>query len=98
MHCLLALVSARIGNGATEMARRKARLEIGHRAFEKVDKIFDVSKYGGMIAATKTIGCHKNAIYEWDDGKAPDAIFLQRLHEIGADVIYILTGKRYDDG
>ena len=76
------------------MPRRKARLEIGHRAFEEVDKIFNVKKYGGMITATKTIGCHKNAIYEWERGKAPDAIHLQRLHEIGADVIYILTGVR----
>lgn len=76
------------------MPRRKARLEIGHRAFEEVDKIFNVRKYGGTITATKTIGCHKNAIYEWERGKAPDAIFLQRLYEIGADVIYILTGDR----
>lgn len=76
------------------MPRRKARLEIGHRAFEEVDKIFNVKKYGGMITATKTIGCHKNAIYEWECGKAPDAVFLQRLYEIGADVIYILTGDR----
>lgn len=80
------------------MARRKARLEIGHRTFEEVDKIFNVSKYGGMIAAAKTIGCHKNAIYEWESGKTPDAIHLQRLHEIGADVIYILTGRRVEDG
>lgn len=79
------------------MARRRASLEIGHREFEEVDKIFDLSEYGRMIAATKAIGCHKNAIYECDDGKAPDAIFLQRLHDIGADVIYILTGKRADD-
>ena len=80
------------------MPRRKARIEIGQRAFEEVDKIFNVSKYGGMITATKTIGCHKNAIYEWENGKAPDAIYLQRLHEIGADVIYILTGRRTVDG
>jgi hypothetical protein len=76
------------------MSRRKARLEIGQRAFEEVDKIFNVRKYGGTIMATKTIGCHKNAIYEWGNGKSPDAIHLQRLHELGADVIYILTGVR----
>lgn len=76
------------------MPRRKARIEIGQRAFEEADKIFNVRKYGGMITATKTIGCHKNAIYEWESGKTPDAIHLQRLHEIGADVIYILTGVR----
>jgi hypothetical protein len=80
------------------MPRRKARIEIGQRAFEEADKIFNVSKYGGMITATKTIGCHKNAIYEWENGRSPDAIHLQRLHEIGADVIYILTGRRNVDG
>lgn len=80
------------------MPRRKARIEIGQRAFEEVDKIFNVSKYGGMITAAKTIGCYKNAIYEWENGKSPDAIYLQRLHEIGADVIYILTGRRTADG
>ena len=76
------------------MPRRKARIEIGNRAFEEVDKIFNVSKYGGMIMAAKTIGCNKKSIYGWENGKAPDAIYLQRLHEIGADVIYVLTGVR----
>ena len=80
------------------MPRRKARIEIGQRAFEEVDKIFNLKEYGGMITPTKTIGCHKNAIYEWENGRSPDAIHLQRLHEIGADVIYILTGRRTADG
>ena len=40
------------------------------------------------------IGCDKKAIGGWENGAAPDAIHLQRLHEIGADVIYILTGDR----
>ena len=80
------------------MPRRKSRIEIGQRAFEEVEKIFNVSKYGGMTMATKTIGCGKHAVYEWKDGKAPDAIHLQRLHELGADVIYILTGRRSEDG
>lgn len=80
------------------MPRRKARIEIGERAFEEVDKIFNTSKYGRMIMAAKTIGCGKKAIYEWKNGKAPDAIHLQRLHELGADVIYILIGRRSEDG
>jgi hypothetical protein len=33
-------------------------------------------------------------LYDWMDGCAPSAKYLQRLHYCGADVIYILTGVR----
>ena len=80
------------------MPRRKARLEIGHRAFEELERLYDVKKYGNKLLVSKTIGCDKKAIGGWENGVAPDAIHLQRLHEIGADVIYILTGRRSEDG
>ena len=76
------------------MPRRKARLEIGHRAFEELERLYDVKKHGNKLLISKIIGCDKKAISSWEVGAAPDAIHLQRLHEIGADVIYILTGVR----
>ena len=76
------------------MPRRKARIEIGHRAFEELERLYDVKKYGNKSLVSKIIGCDKKAISGWEVGVAPDAIHLQRLHEIGADVIYILTGRR----
>ena len=79
------------------MPRRKARLEIGHRAFEDLERLYDVKKYGNKLLVSKIIGCDKKAIGGWEAGVAPDAIHLQRLHEIGADVIYILTGRRAED-
>ena len=76
------------------MPRRKARLEIGHRAFEELERLYDVKKHGNKLLVSKKIGCNKKSIDGWEVGIAPDAIHLQRLHEIGADVIYILTGVR----
>ena len=80
------------------MPRRKARIEIGHRAFEELERLYDVKKYGNKLLASKMVGCDKKAIGGWENGVAPDAIHLQRLHEIGADVMYILTGVRKNDG
>lgn len=80
------------------MPRRKARLEIGYRAFEELERLYDVKKYGNKLLVSKIIGCGKNSIDGWENGVAPDAIHLQRMHEIGADVIYILTGRRSEDG
>jgi phosphoribosylformimino-5-aminoimidazole carboxamide ribonucleotide (ProFAR) isomerase len=80
------------------MPRRKARIEIGHRAFEELERLYDVKKYGNKLLVSKMVGCDKKAIGGWENGVAPDAIHLQRLHEIGADVMYILTGVRKNDG
>ena len=76
------------------MPRRKARLEIGYRAFEEIERLYDVKKYGNKLRVSKIIGCNKKSIDGWENGIASDAIHLQRLNEIGADVIYILTGVR----
>lgn len=76
------------------MPRRKARIEIGQRAFEELERLYDVKKYGNKLLVSKMIGCDKKSIGGWESGVAPDAIHLQRLHEMGVDVIYILTGDR----
>lgn len=78
------------------MSKRKADIEVGRRAFEELDRIFNLSKYGGIIKAIKSIGCSKNTIYEWKSGVTPETIYLIRLHYMGADVIYIMTGVKND--
>ena len=68
----------------------RAQVEIGQRAFEEVLRIFEK-----MPVARAALGTsNKNHLYEWMNGVAPSAKYLQRLHYLGADVIYILTGVR----
>ena len=76
------------------MPKRKADIEVGKRAHEELGKIFDLHKYGGIIKAAKSIGCDKKAIYGWENGVTPETFYLIRLHYLGADVIYIMTGVR----
>lgn len=66
-----------------------ADINIGYRAASEVKRIFPNEKQ-----AILAVGCGKNTIYEWGCGVAPSAKNLARLHELGADVIWILTGKR----
>ena len=68
----------------------RAQIEIGKRAFEEVMRIFP-----SIVSAKRRLGTSSNLLlYSWADGGAPSAKYLQRLHCCGADVIYILTGKR----
>lgn len=47
------------------------------------------------VELAKKIGCTPQAIRWWiSGGGIPNAYYLARFYEIGADVIYILTGKR----
>lgn len=67
-----------------------AQIEIGKRAYEEVCNIFDK-----MADAKIFLGMKSNQlIYDWMDGVAPSAKYLQRLYYCGADIIYILTGIR----
>jgi hypothetical protein len=68
----------------------KAQIEIGKRAYEEVLRIFDKMQDARYSLGTS----NKNHLYEWMNGVAPSAKYLQRLHYLGADVIYILTGTR----
>ena len=70
------------------MAMLKGDIEIGHRAYEEVIRLFP-----RMKDASAAIGC-----YKWHDGVSPSAKFLARLIVLGADVHYILTGRRTKDG
>jgi transcriptional regulator with XRE-family HTH domain len=44
----------------------------------------------------KIIGCRKQAVYNWEHGITPTGMFLQRLAFLGADIDWILTGRRKD--
>ena len=80
------------------MPKRKADIRVGERAHEELDRIFNLSKYGGITKAAKSIGCDKKTIHGWESGVTPETIYLIRLHYLGADVIYIMTGVRNRDG
>lgn len=72
------------------MPKRKADIRIGYRAAEEAMRL---SGYSAATAALR-LGAERKIVYNWATGDAPTAIFLQRLHEMGADVVYILTGRR----
>lgn len=72
------------------MPKSTPQIEIGQRAFEEIFRMFET-----LEAAKKMLGISsKQLVYDWMNGVAPSAKYLQRLHYVGADVIYILTGKR----
>lgn len=71
----------------------KPQIEIGKRAFEEVLRI-----YPKMKDAKNSLGISSNLLlYDWLQGVAPSAKYLQRLYYVGADVIYILTGQRKNE-
>lgn len=68
----------------------KAQIEIGKRAVEEIMRMFPTHQ-----AAKNALGIKsRQLIYDWMDGVAPGAKYLQRLYYCGADIIYILTGTR----
>ena len=71
------------------MANKKGNIEIGHRAYEEVCRIFGNGNNGA-----KKMLIRKNIIYEWKAGSVPCGHYLAWLHYYGCDVIYILTGRR----
>lgn len=67
-----------------------SEISIGRRAYEEVERIF-----GKDVDARSVLGMKsRQLLYDWMDGVSPSAKYLQRLHYVGADVIFILTGKR----
>ena len=71
------------------MRQMKGDVNIGYRAYTEVLRIFP-----RMKDAMSALGCRENNIYKWGEGICPSAKFLARLHNVGADVIYILVGTR----
>ena len=72
------------------MPKSTPQIEIGQRAFEEIFRMFET-----MEAAKNMLGISsKQLVYDWMNGVAPSAKYLQRMYYMGADVIYILTGER----
>ena len=71
------------------MAKRKGDILIGQRAWEEVIRLFPT-----MTSAAKAFGCDRKEFNEWYHGRTPGGMNLARLHYLGGDVIYVLTGKR----
>ena len=71
------------------MRKKKTDIGIGYRAAAEINRLFPKKKYAAIA-----IGCGMDAIKDWGHGVAPVPTDLARLHEVGADVIWILTGKR----
>ena len=72
------------------MSKRKADVRIGYRAAEEALKLSGYS----VAHAAVLLGGERKLVYSWAEGNAPTAIFMQRLLELGADVTYILSGRR----
>ena len=76
------------------MGQIKGDIEIGKRAAEEARRIFP-----SVADASKRMGIGRKAVYSWErDGIVPGGFYLAKLYYAGADVIYILTGRRTADG
>ena len=66
-------------------------IEIGRRAAEECDRIFPTRR-----AAAKALGADRKLVTNWASSisASPSAHMLAKLHYAGADVMYILTGRR----
>lgn len=60
-----------------------------------IEELFRISTDYHEIA--KLVGCPPQLARSWLDGiYIPSSFYLRRFHEIGCDVLYILTGKHYN--
>jgi hypothetical protein len=75
------------------MAKKKADIDIGRRAFEEVQRIFPTQK-----EAARRLGVDRKMVNYWFHGGTPNGLVLARLHYARADVLYILTGKKSKAG
>ena len=72
------------------MAKHKSQIEISSRCFT-----FLINKYGSVKKILDYTPISKNALYSWKNQETtPSAYYLQFLCEIGADMKYILLGKK----
>ena len=71
------------------MKKRKTDIGIGYRAAAEINRLFPKKNHAAVA-----MGCSTDEIKAWGHGVAPVPTDLARLHELGADVIWILTGKR----
>jgi hypothetical protein len=75
------------------MPRTKADIYIGMRMREEVNRLFPT-----LSAASKAFCCDRKCFAAWSNGGTPESLHLARLYYLGGDVIYVLTGKRSNNG
>ena len=75
------------------MPMRKADIKIGHRAYYEAMRIF-----GDPSEASRKLRVERTAVYKWRGGMVPTGGTLAKMAWAGADVNYILTGRRADNG
>lgn len=71
------------------MARHKTDVGVGYRAAAEVRRLFKTPK-----EARLRLQCDKKVLNYWENGGTPSTFFLIRLHYAGADVLWIMTGKK----
>ena len=72
------------------MPKHIADREIGYRSFEVL-----ITKYGSVKKILQSTPIQRSTLYEWKSGvSVPSAYWLQYLCEIGADVRFILLGRK----
>lgn len=71
------------------MAKHKGDILIGQRMAEEVVRLFPTYN-----SAAIAFGTDRKIFRYWQLGGTPSGFCLARLHYLGGDVIYVLTGKR----
>ena len=71
------------------MPQVKGDIFIGQRMREEVDRLFP-----SLTVAAKAFRCDRKNFTGWMNGLTPSSIQLAKLHYLGGDVLYVLTGKR----
>ena len=71
----------------------KGESEIGFRAYEEVLRLFPRQK-----DALSSLNIRSENLYAWGRGVCPSAKYLARLLKHGADVDYILIGRKRESG
>ena len=69
----------------------KGDIEIGYRAYNEVLRLFPRTK-----DAINRLGIRSENLYAWGRGCCPSAKYLARLLKAGADIEYILIGRKKD--
>lgn len=71
------------------MAKHKGDILIGQRMAEEIYRLFPTNN-----SAARAFHCDRKIFRYWQLGGTPSGFYLARLHYLGGDVIYLLTGKR----
>lgn len=77
------------GTERTGYCERIKDPSIGKRAYQEVLRLFPT-----MNDAFEALECSNYPLYNWAKGAAQSAVYLAKLLEFGADIHWILTGKR----